>query len=111
MLEDNVFITWLANGTGYKSNRLKEILKGNKPNKRTSKFTAANFQEIYDFWLDNCINSNESSYNMKRVTKHSSLERFSSITDSNVIEKRVELKRGSKVVFTAPRIVYIEFGS
>ena len=65
MLEDNVFITWLANGTGYKPNRLKEILKGNKPNKRTSKFTAANFQEIYDFWLDNCINSNESSYNMK----------------------------------------------
>ena len=43
MLEDNGFITWLENGTGYKPNRLKQILKENKPNKRNSKFTAANF--------------------------------------------------------------------
>ena len=28
MLEDNDFIGWLANGTGYKPNRLKQILKG-----------------------------------------------------------------------------------
>ena len=69
MFEDNGFVIWLANGAGYKPNRLKQILKKNKPNKRNSKFTAANFQEIYDFWLDNCINSNTSAYNMKRITK------------------------------------------
>ena len=34
MLEDHGFITLLANGTGYKPNRLKKILKENKPNKR-----------------------------------------------------------------------------
>ena len=74
--------------------------KENKLNKRNSKFTAANFQKIYDFWLDNCINSNESAYNMKRITKHSFLELFSNI------DKRVQLKKGSKIVFTAPRMVY-----
>ena len=105
MLEDHGFITLLANGTGYKPNRLKQILKENKPNKRNGKFTVANFEEIHDFWLDNCIKSNESAYNMKRITKRSFLEQFSSITDFNVIEERVKLKKDSKVVFTAPKMV------
>ena len=34
IMEDNCFITWLANGSGYKPNRLKQILKKNKPSKR-----------------------------------------------------------------------------
>ena len=108
MLEDNGFITWLANGTGYKPNRLKKNLKENKTNKRNSKFAAVNFQEIYDFWLDNSINSNKSVYDMKRITKLFFLEQFLNITDSNVIEKRVQLRKRSKVVFTAPRMVYTE---
>ena len=32
ILEDSGFITWLANGTGYKPNQLKQILKENMPN-------------------------------------------------------------------------------
>ena len=108
ILEENGFITWLPNGTGCKPNRLKQTLKENKPNEQNSKFTAANFQEIHDFWLDNCINSNESAYNMKRITKRSFLEQFSNITDSNVTEKKVQLKKGPKVVFTAPKMVYTE---
>ena len=106
MLEDNGFTTWLANGTGYKPNCLRQTLKENKPNKRSRKFTVANFHESYDFWLDNCINSSESAYNMKRITKRFILSQFSNITDSNVIEKRVQLKKGSKVIFTPPRMVY-----
>ena len=59
-LNDDGFIVWLAKSINYKPCRLKQILNENKPNNRKSKFTSANFQEIYDFWLDNCINSNES---------------------------------------------------
>ena len=36
MLEENGFILWLANGTTYELNRLKQILKENKSNKQTS---------------------------------------------------------------------------
>ena len=45
---------------------------------------------------------------MKRINKRSFLEQFSNINDSNVIEKRVQLKNGLKVVFTAPKMVYTE---
>ena len=75
----------------------------NKPNIRNSKFTPANFQVIYKFWLRNCVNSNESVYNLKRITKRSILEQSTNITDPNLMEKRVQLKSGSKVIFTAPR--------
>ena len=43
---------------------------------------------------------------MKRITKLSFVKQFSNITDSNVIEKRVQLKKGSKVLFMASRMVY-----
>ena len=49
MLDDDGFIAWLAKGVGYKPCRLKHILKDKKPNKRNSKFTSTDFQEIYDF--------------------------------------------------------------
>ena len=67
MLEDNCFIIWLVNDTRYKPNRLKQTLRENKPNEQNSKFMTANFQEIYDFWLDNCINPNESAYKPKQT--------------------------------------------
>ena len=108
MLGDDGFLKWFANGNGYKPIRLKQLLMENKPNKRNSKFTPANFQEIYDFWLRNCVNSNESAYNLKRITKRSVLEQFTNITGPNLMEKRVPLKSGSKVIFTAPRMVYTE---
>ena len=43
---------------------------------------------------------------MKRIIKHSFFKQFSNITDSNVFEKRVQLKKASKVVFTVPRMAY-----
>ena len=93
MLNDDGFIAWLAKSINYKPCRLKQILNENKPNNRNSKFTSANFQEMHDFWLDNCINSNESAYNIKRITKRSFLEQYSNIKDSNIIEKIVQLKK------------------
>ena len=74
MQDDNGFIALLANSVGYKQCQLKQILKDKKLNKRNSKFTSTDFQEIYDFWLDNSINSNESAYNMKCIKKRSFLK-------------------------------------
>lgn len=108
MLDDEGFIRWLANRTGYTPIRFIQMLKENRPNKRNSKFSNETYQEIYDFWLANSINSNESAYNMKRISKREYLEQYSSINDTNLIEKTVQLKNGSKVVFTSPRMVYTE---
>ena len=109
MIDDNSFNGWLANGTGYKANCLKQILKENQPNKRNNKFTSTTYQDIYNFLLKNCFNAKESAYNMKRIIKCNFLEQYSSINDSQLIEKKIPLKNGSKVVFTSPRMVYTEF--
>ena len=107
MLDYYGFIAWLANGVGYKPCQLKQILK-DKPNKRNNKFTSTDFEEIYVFWLDSSINSNESAYNIKRINKRSFLEQFSNIKVLNVVKKRLQLKNGSKVVVSAPRMTYTE---
>ena len=62
MISDDGFIRWLANGVSYQPARLKQLLKENKTNTKNTKFGQEDFQEIYDFWLQNCINSNESFY-------------------------------------------------
>ena len=69
MLDDDDFIAWLENGVGQKVCRLKEILKDKKQNNKNSKFKSTDFQEIYSFWLDNSVNSNQSAYNMKPINK------------------------------------------
>ena len=68
-----------ANATGYKPLQLTQILMENQPNKRNCKFIQANFQEIGDFWLGNCVNSDESVYNLKRITKHYFLSNFQTL--------------------------------
>ena len=45
---------------------------------------------------------------MKCINKRFFLDEFSNINDPNVIEKTVQLKNGSKFIFTAPRLVYTE---
>ena len=97
MLHGKGFIGWLANGTGYKTNQLKQILKENQPNKRNSKFTSTTYQDIYNFWLENCISSNKSTYNMKRISKRDFLEQYSSINDSNLIKKQILLKMAARL--------------
>lgn len=108
MLGDEGFIRWLAKGVGYKPNRLSQILKENRPNMRNTKFTNEIYQQIYDFWIENSINSNESAYNIKRISKRNFLKQFPNINDPNLIEKSVKLKSGSKSVFESPRMIYTE---
>ena len=108
MISDDGFIRWLANGVGYQPARLKQLLKENKTNTRNTKFGQEDFQEIYDFWLQNCFNSNESFYNLAKITKRSFLEHYSNIRDTNLIEKQVKMKHSSKMIYTALRMVYID---
>ena len=50
---------------------IEKILKDKKQNNKNSKFKSTDFQEIYSFWLDNSVNSNQSAYNMKPINKWS----------------------------------------
>lgn len=68
MISDDSFIRWLANAVGYQPVQLKQLLKENKTNTRNAKFGQETSQEIYDFRLQSCINSNKSDYNLTKIT-------------------------------------------
>ena len=108
MISDDSFIRWLANAVGYQPVQLKQLLKENKTNTRNAKFGQETSQEIYDFRLQSCINSNKSDYNLTKITQRSFLEQYSNIRDTNLIEKQVKMKDNSKVIYTAPRLVYTQ---
>ena len=101
MISDDGFIRWLANGVRSQPARLKQLLKENKTNTRNTKFGEEDFQEIYDFWLQKCINSSKSFYNLAKITKRSFLEQYSNIRHTNLIEKHVKMKHSSKSIYTA----------
>ena len=68
MISDDSFIRWLANAVGYQPVQLKQLLKENKTNTRNAKFGQETSQEIYDFLLQSCINSNKSDCNLTKIT-------------------------------------------
>ena len=107
MLDDEGFLKWLGNTLDYKPCRLKQLLQQNKFNKRNS-LSPSTYQTICDYWLANSITSNESDYNITKITKMSFLEQYKNISDTNLMEKEIKLKNGSKIIFTAPRKIYTE---
>ena len=68
----------LINRLLIKKTKCKADINGEQVERK--KFTRANFQEICDFWLGNCVNSNDYAYNLKRIAKWFFLEHFSKIT-------------------------------
>ena len=108
MLDDEGFLCWLSSAVGFKPNRLRKLLSDNQPNKRNSKLPLSYFQEIYNFWLENSITSTDSTNNMKRISKKTFLQQHKNIVDENLIEKEIPLKNGSKTVYTATKMVYVE---
>ena len=108
ILDDEGFLRWLSSGVGFKSNHLRKILSNSQPNKRSSKLPLSCFQEIYNFWLENSITSTDSTNNMKRISKKTFLQQYKNIVDENLIEKEIPLKNGSKTVYTATNMVYVE---
>ena len=59
MLDDKDFLSWLSKKLEYKPNRLKSLLQDKAHNIRKS-LQPKTYQDVYDFWLQNSINSNDS---------------------------------------------------
>ena len=87
LIDEDDFLKWLAKCLKYKPCRLKQLLYENKSNRRNSHIQPREYQHIYNFWLSNSINSNESMYNICTTTKPSFMEQYPNITDPNLIEE------------------------
>ena len=92
----------------YKLCCLKELLTENKWNRRNNHMISTEYQNIYNFWLSNSINSNKSICNVCKITKLSFLEQYPNITYPNLKEKTKVLKNGSKKIFKVGRKIYTE---
>ena len=91
MLDDKEFLSWLSKNLEHKPNRLKSLLQDKTHNIRKS-FQPKTYQNFYDFWLQNSINSNDSRSNVVNITKRAFLEQYNSITDAKLMEKEVTQK-------------------
>ena len=58
--------------------------------------------------MEKSITSTDSTNNLKRLPKKAFLHQYKAIVDQNIMEKVVPLKNGSKIMYTANKIVYIE---
>ena len=76
MLDDDDFLKWLGTAVGFKPYRLKRILSDKKFNRRNSQLPQSIYQDIYDFWLSKSITSNDSTNNIKRITKKDFLQQY-----------------------------------
>ena len=97
---DEGFVKWLGNSLNCKPCRLWQ-LQENKLNRRNSHIPPSAYWEIYDHWLANSINSNESAYNISKITKWSFLQQYKNVSDTNLMEKEIKLKGGLKTSCTA----------
>ena len=108
ILDDDDFLKWLGTAVGFKPYRLKRILSDKKFNRRNSQLPQSIYQDIYDFWLSKSITLNYSTNNIKRITKKDFLQQYKEINDSNVMENEVMLKNGSKNIYSASKMIYVE---
>lgn len=106
MLDDENFLNWLAKSVGYKPYSLKHLLNAKTQKNRRS--NVINHQEIYEFWIQNSITSNDSANSTKRITKMAFLKKFKHITDPEVREEEKALKSGSKVMILATKRIYTD---
>ena len=109
MLDIEGFLNWSSSAVGYKPNRLKKILSENLPNRLNSgKLPPSCHQEIYNFWLEKSITSTDSTNSLKRIPKKTFLQNYKDIVDTNLRDDVVQLKNGTKVRFTAIKMIYVE---
>ena len=108
MLQDDDFLNWLSVAVGLKPRHLRVLLSESRPNKRNSKLPQSCHQDICNFWLQKSITSNDSTNNLKRLPKKTFLQEYKGIVEENLMEKTVQLKNGSKVMYTANKMIYIE---
>ena len=63
------FVDWLSVKLAYKLSQFKSLLSDNVVNKRKS-LQPKTYQDIYNFWLNISINSNDSRSNVIKISKH-----------------------------------------
>ena len=54
------------------------------------------------------MTSTDSTNNLKRLPKKIFLQQYKGIVNENLMEKTVQLKNGSKIMYTANKMIYIE---
>ena len=73
LIQNEDFVSWLSKKLGYKPSRFQSLLKEKVPNKRKSLHVTI-YQDIYEFWLSNSVNSNESKTNVANISKRAFLD-------------------------------------
>ena len=107
MLDNIDFLSWLSVRLGYKPNRMKKLLAEKAPNNRKA-LHATVYQEIYNFWLSESINSNDGRTNVVNISKSLFLQQYKFIKDENLMEKEVKLKHCTKRILYTGRKIYTE---
>ena len=101
------FLSFLYVRLGYKPNRMKKLLVKKAPNNRKS-LDATVYQEIYNFWLSESINSNDGRTNVVNISESLFLQQYKFIKDENLVEKEVKLKHCTKRILYTGRKIYTE---
>ena len=107
MLDNMDFLSWLSVRVGYKPNRMKKLLAEKAPNNHKL-LDATVYQEIYNFWLSESINSNDGRTNVVNISKSLFLQQYKFIKDENLVEKEVKLKHCTKRILYTGRKIYTE---
>ena len=104
LVTDQHFLKWLSKAVDCKLYQLINLVKS-KPRSNRKSYSVPQ-QEVYDFWVQNSITSNNSTNSSKHVLKMSFFRDFKEITDDNVREEEKTCKKGSKVkmIVTTKRI-------
>ena len=62
--------------------------------------------KIYNIWLNNSINSNDSRSNVVSISKHFFLQQYKFVADQNFMEKEKSIKNGTKKILYTGRKIY-----
>ena len=90
-----------------KSNRFKSLLYDNVVNK-TKSLQPETYQDIYNFWLNNSINSHDSRSNVANISRDFFLQQYKFITDQNLMEKEKSIKNDTKNILYTGRKKYAD---
>ena len=101
------FLKWLSKAVDYKLHHLKNLVSL-KPRSNRKSYSVPQ-QEVYDFWVQNSITTNDSTNSSKRASKMSFFRDFKEITDDNFREEEKTRKKGSKVkMIVATKRIYTD---
>ena len=107
LLDDQHFLKWLSKAVDYKLYQLKNLVLS-KPRSNRKSYSVPQ-QEVYSFWVQNSITSNDSTNSSKRASKMSFFRDFKEITDDNFREEEKTRKKGSKVkMIVATKRIYTD---